>query len=84
MHSIFYAQCRAWNGKVGSTMVNSKYCIIFNGIFESQKSSKIKKTIAKMREKYTACRRVYHTIINHNGCVGERNDLLGREKRRHL
>jgi hypothetical protein len=52
-------------------MVNSKCSLVFNGVSEMQKSTRIEKKNAKMRVFGTRDPRIYHTGINHGTALGE-------------
>lgn len=58
-------------------MANSLAAIIFNGIFETRKSTGIEQKNAKMRVKNASPPRIYHSRINHDEAVGVANGLLG-------
>jgi hypothetical protein len=51
---------------LATVVVNSKCSLVFNGVFEMQKSTRIEKKNAKMRVFGTADLRIYHTKINHD------------------
>jgi hypothetical protein len=63
------------------SLVNFKYCFIFNGIFEKQKSAKNKKKNAKTRARETRDVRVYRVRIKHGSGLHEINDFLRRRMR---
>jgi membrane associated rhomboid family serine protease len=56
---------------VAKVMVKIKCSLVFNGIFEMQKSTRIEKENAKMRVFGTPDPRVYHTGINHGAALRE-------------
>jgi hypothetical protein len=53
--------------------VNIKIARIFNGIFETQKSTRSGQKTAKSRAKSTWAPRVYHAGIYHDGVLQETN-----------
>jgi hypothetical protein len=60
-------------------LVNFKYCRIFNGVFEKQKSTRNRKILHEMRAKNAPASRVYHPLINHDRSLQDLNLPLKKQ-----
>jgi hypothetical protein len=60
-------------------MVNGKYWIIFNGVFEKQKSTLIEQKNAKMRAIPTSDVHIYHARVKHDWLPMRKNLSLTRK-----
>ena len=57
-------------------LVNIKYSLIFNGVFEVQKSAKNAENFAEIRGWETWTLRIYHVCIKHDRGLRELYDPL--------
>ena len=60
-----------WMAVLANVMVNIKCSIVFNRVFETQKSIRIEKKYAKMRAFRAHDPHIYHIGVNHGAVLRE-------------